>query len=796
MAENILHSYVNWTYNIQLFSITSAGYNDMQTSPTTTPSGMRLLMASGGIQTNRSPNFKEDFFFNNLKFHSVVAPTENTQNTNSLSFEFLLIEPMGVTLFNRLIAEAGDQGYQKVTDMIYVLKIEFFGYTDAGAVTKIPVKAKIFPIKINEMIMKISHRGSEYACKASPAPHITTLGKGLGSTPVKIEITANSIGEALLADIRVPPPPTDGQMVSYPKSHPSVNSFTGALNQWFNDQLADKQVTDTDSIVFEIHPDIANAKFVTGEEIQKSDRHMEPADGQGGKQQGTTTKVEPSKFPQVVMTIAEGTAITEVVSMLVRNSTFITDQLKDPDRGQGAPASGPMKWFKITPRMIYQDFDKTTNRLMRQHIYRVMPYTFYNATHRSYPFASNPPAKKEYNYIFTGKNKDIVSLDLTFDTAYYTSLTTNAANQEAGNSAQKSVRSEAPERAKTMGDQATNDGTQDSIDPNIGQEVVGEKSQQGDSQGANAGLSRNTKTDISRQMQSHVVSGDMLDLKLKIVGDPDWIVQDDVTFWNTKPGQDETENGSICTDNGQVFIKVHFRSAGDYDENGVAMPGSGPFSVGVFSGLYGVRAVDNEFSGGKFFQTFEAARYPLQSSVTDSGATSSGFNGASGGSSGVGGSSSGSSGGSSGAGDAAAGAASGGSNIRKEDNQVPGISQVGKALLPIASAVSPVAALSSASLDVASKAMGAVDSAFKALGPVAASAASALSSLPTKLGIDALLGGATRKVEVDVMGGIGNVVSNATQDVKDKTRVVATTVNTNTPYADVPNKVQYIPPDP
>jgi hypothetical protein len=736
-------------------------------------------MASGGIQTNRSPHFKEDFFFNNLKFHSVIGATAQTQNTNSMDFEFLIIEPLGVTLFNRLIAEAGDIGYDKVVDMIYLLKIEFYGYTDDGKVLKLPIPAKVMPIKINEMTMKVSHRGSEYQCKATPAPHSTTLGQAHGSTPIKIEITANSIGEALLCDIDGDPAPTDGQVVSYDKSHESVKSFTGAVNKWYKSQLADKQVSVSDSIAFEIHPDIANAKFVTDEEIQKEERHM-PAAGTE-KQQGATTKAEPGKFPQIIMTIAEGTAITEVVGMLIRNSTFIKDQLKDPDRGQGAPAPGPMKWFKIIPRMIYKTFDAGSNRLMRQHIYRIMPYTFYNSKHRSFPLAEARDPKKEYNYIFTGKNKDIINLDLTFDTSFYSALTTNASTQEAGNAAKSSVKTESLTVSGPNQAQAAAQAGADS-ENSLSKNTTGERNQQAGSQGANAGLSSTTNGDIGRQMQETVVSGDLLDIKLKIVGDPDFIKQDDVTFWNVDPGQEYTDNGSLVMDTGNIFVMVNFKSASDYDMNlGMAVPGQGPYSIGIFSGLYKILGVDSEFAGGKFTQELTMTRYPLQPS--DNTATSSG---SASNSSGISGSSSEGGNSSSANGNGKAlGPASAVNNVRTESNQVPGIAlgQFNKPLQTVPQTVGSSSPYSLTPLDVSAMPNIAKDVGFRPLGPVSM-------SFPTKLGMSAIdtAISAANRINVDVQGGLGNMMTNAGQDTRDQSRVVAQNVGPEEPYLDVPNK--------
>jgi len=111
----------------------------------------------------------------------------------------------------------------------------------------------------------------------------------------------------------------------------------------------------------------------------------------------------------------------------------------------------------------------------------------------------------------------------------------------------------------------------------------------------------------------------MLNLKLKIVGDPELIKQDDI-YTNPSQGGYETQintlgimkdNGSVPMDNGEVMAKVEFRTILDMDDT-KGTPSTDPKyeANSVFSGIYRMLTVDNVFQAGKFEQVVDLIRMP------------------------------------------------------------------------------------------------------------------------------------------------------------------------------------------
>jgi hypothetical protein len=96
--------------------------------------------------------------------------------------------------------------------------------------------------------------------------------------------------------------------------------------------------------------------------------------------------------------------------------------------------------------------------------------------------------------------------------------------------------------------------------------------------------------------------GDMIEVTMSVIGDPDWIPQDSsvrggeisVADFNTK-----LDNwGSIAIDVAGVYAKLQLRTPIDYnDSNGMMNLSDDKSLVG---GVYQIITVENNFQGGKF----------------------------------------------------------------------------------------------------------------------------------------------------------------------------------------------------
>jgi hypothetical protein len=118
-------------------------------------------------------------------------------------------------------------------------------------------------------------------------------------------------------------------------------------------------------------------------------------------------------------------------------------------------------------------------------------------------------------------------------------------------------------------------------------------------------------------------SADMISVKLKIVGDPQFIKQDEIfvspqarLYRDIDTGESATDksrfigtdDGSIVLDDGEVHVRLNWKTPVDIDEYTGGLRHDSKYQTSAFSGLYKVTTVESNFSGGKFEQNLELIR--------------------------------------------------------------------------------------------------------------------------------------------------------------------------------------------
>ena len=658
-TPNILHQYASYTYCLSLHALSNEDYTRTMNSPEGYIPQNVLITSAGrmGEDFVRNPHFSEDFFFDKLTMETVIGLNSQARNANAISIEFTIIEPYGMTLLNRIMQTSTKINAGNYTDLPYLLQIDFYAFTDKGMQVKVPDITKRIPIKLAEMKMKVSQKGAEYNITAYPFNH-QAFQESVSATPINLEVTASTVAEFFLANRNIDvidekasdqlraietvrktvwdaklkelngKPASDvrtkeiaevkNQMVKVIDTPVSVKSYTGAINAWLrqtaNDQLAEYY----DIIRFEIDEKIANATFPPKDMINKDSRAFTMA---GDKSVGLKVNMNDTANPTGIMSINRGMSIIEVISLAIRNSSYIYTQILDITSGAvtedqvKAFQKKPLEWFKIIPQIQLGEFDKKRNRYSKIVTYQIVPYTVYNTKSDDAPSGSPSGSCKKYDYIFTGKNNDILNFDLNFDTLYYVVQTARPANVDLTNQAADQTPTEDPTIVKE-----NKILTREQVKELMADKISGRSDFQPrkvfTSGTIGAALNRDTTSESVKQLQNNIISkpgGDMISVNLKIIGDPDFIKQDDFFFSSvTRPEGNKTPNGSLITDASEIFVDLTFKTPGDYDERGLANPVTGKYTVGVFSGLYKVLTVKNFFNNGKFEQELSLIRYPNQ----------------------------------------------------------------------------------------------------------------------------------------------------------------------------------------
>ena len=684
---NPLHDYPSYTYGLSLHMLTIDEYNAIVQQQSYTPN--RVLIASagryngvesisggassqGGISPNaptfvRAKYFDVDFYFENLNMKTIIGTNDHSRATNAIDLSFNIIEPYGITLFNRIVTLCADLRLDNYLETPYLLQIDFYASNDAGEIVGvIPNQTKRIPIQLIKFDIKVTSKGAEYAIQAVPYNH-SAFNLSTVSTPANFEVLAGSVAsfftseqtEAYVDDgksqraqfedtenakinsngtfigrtgevggsILMSNP---GQKASSTGKDPiyRVKSYGTAINAWHADLKKNNKVQFPDVYRFNFHPDIGTANFKLSGKLAPKDTAMANVNDTISIRQGNTGKeVGALNYDTRIFSINAGTSLEQVLNYVIRNSSYIQDQLVIPEeftsdaeleQAKLKNQNLPLKWFKIIPTLQLdpRGYDKIRKVWARTITYNVIPYEIYNTKVDVAPQGTWNDPLKVYNYYYTGLNTDIIDVNIDFNALYYTSLTAYR-NNLATLTGQPYDEQQNTDNAQGY------DGITD--DPNI-LTPIKQKPEVFNAKARATGAETSTRAAASVDTEQSLYTtagGDMLQLSMKIVGDPQFIKQDDTFYAPTTsldptkpplPSQDSRliADGSMHMDSREVYVRVSYMNPSDIDEATGMMYYDPRFQQSLFSGMYKVLSVDSTFTGGKFEQTLELIRLPRQ----------------------------------------------------------------------------------------------------------------------------------------------------------------------------------------
>lgn len=677
ITYNLLNDYATYTYGISLHVLTAESYNLLARGVKGDEwfKGAYTLIASGGRwgerdaanpkAFNRPPEFKDDFYIDDISIKTVIGMTSETRGSNAVKFDFTITEPYGLTLVNRLLMLSQRINQPNYTENPYVLQIDFFGNTDGGDVVHpIPKITKYLPINILTMDIKVGVGGTTYTCTATAYNH-GAFEQSVAATPADFEVSARTVGDFFAsgkddANFRKALAQRQSQREKKESIQKRANerkdkkltaeeekqvkeleaayttaistkSYTQAYNlhQLF---LKDNEtIQHPTEIRFEIDEDIARSPIVEADKNAVSNRKMSnPKEAKEAKQaasskapkRNTKTPAAGPNENYSKFNVKAGENILEIINKVIRSSKYMTDQLRDDSKNDDNKEKKQIDLFKVIPRIELKEFDYKLNKWSRLITFSIIKSEAHNHKH---PEAVQADAaavlkdiRKKYEYIYTGENLDIIDMEINFKSLFHTQVavlqqnTKTLVNSQEKASDKKNTTTTKQNRLNkknSLPNQATN-----TVQPNKIIPVVASQNNIGFHSNQNEKVK--TAADLLNTLYTSS-GGDMVNLTLKIVGDPDFIKQDDVFYSpNTEnhPGPDAiySPNGSIMTDRGTVYCYVRFRTPVDIDieTGGLRQLDSvqKKYLDSSFTGVYMVVSVDNTFNQGRFEQALTLVR--------------------------------------------------------------------------------------------------------------------------------------------------------------------------------------------
>jgi len=568
--SNPLHFYPSYNYIITLSCASRERINTGQ--------GREIVIfKSGGKGKQGDGPLSVDYYVDNLVIRNTVSPTTVAGTGTAYQIAFEVTEPFGVSFIDALIKASRDLGYQNHLKAVFLLKVEFKGFDDAGEPSgDIPFSTREIPIHLYQADMSVQAGVTVYDVQAIPASYLALT--ALHQTTLEtIRCSGETVGDVLL-------------------------SFFEEYNKTLQKNVQSKKLDQLDNFELSVEDSMAD--------ILKSPIGYDAKSSSSNKIMFSNGEAPPPVQSFRGVTIAKGTGIQTFIEAVIRESEFYRKQF-DQD---GKPLDKDNFLFinRLFSRLEVKTLDNGNNRPSYTFFFIVrsqkVSSSYFDKEARDLTSRVSP--LRTYNYLYTGQNQDVIDFNISYKFGFY-----QAISHFQDNDGSKSDTDGYNGEGSDFSDEATAKGVGKTDIDNASKEI---ESQDGS----------NLFTDIVKENGELATifeklimdpTADLINVDMEIIGDPLWIEQKSVnnlpfagTFTDT-PGIDSV--GAVAPDEHEVYVKVNFKTPTDLDDQ------SGLFNIGqaaFFQGIYKVFLCENRFAGGVYTNILSMVRMRHQdTSVRD-----------------------------------------------------------------------------------------------------------------------------------------------------------------------------------
>ena len=647
---NPLFDYASYDYILGIGCLSSAEANNPDTTYMTGGKIELICKSANADPENRvdTPYGKFDFFVDDLKLDIQIG-LENNLNSNVTDISFQVTEPYSMGMFTIAMQYlAAKKGHKNWRDAPWLLTMEFRGNTESGKILSIPKTFRAIPFNIKNINMRVKETGAIYNIEAMPTSQATLSDAAsklandvsiagasvlqlLQTGEKSLQVALNKRAALLVANNSAAVP--DEYIITFPKTlaskTPAISEDAGATTasrEAINKLIGvtkgkngyEQNVDDVNEIGSAIlNFNKANAGTPTvGAPVDTYD--TESKTFFKGK---LTADPKSSDFK-----FNQSQDIPNAINQVIMKSVFPNKALDE----KNVDSKGFRKWWRIDCQKFIIPTESNlpiTGVAPLVYVYRVVPYD----VHASKMITVNTKGPgfyelakqtvKEYNYIYTGKNVDIINFDIYFENGFFTSMAADFLNKGA--------------------DTVTVDQVGDTSTPDPNKEIVaplGTGNPPEQKLGVMPGIVRFlkilTNTDqkggsgpdtpavraarIFHDAVTRSSTSSMTTLEMEIIGDPYFIAHSGMGNWTGQSTTNSTnllDDGSINWQNGEVDILVNFRTPIDINQATGLYQFAPPTSSAPlisWSGLYHVTNVVCRFQKGQFKQTLKGQRRPYQ----------------------------------------------------------------------------------------------------------------------------------------------------------------------------------------
>ena len=384
-----------YTYSLALYMVHPTTINQTNTN-LRKPASHRLIASN---------EYDSAYNISRLETTFVVGSSKVGDGINS-RVDFTIEEPNGVTLLPKIVDSARELGIQNHVTAGYLLEIKFLGRKDDGSPVKFNENFYI-PLFFTTFQMITRSEGARYNI-TSVEQNILGFHHQYGTLQRSIVIEAKTFGDFLI-------------------------SFEEAINNYNQNEVeVDPNVLYPTIYEFMIADNIRDQwskwKIEQAENVKKGSYRIQSV---GDNLQLTFSKG--SRFDKIIETVLRHTVEYKKIPIATNAKTIKSDGSSHTTENNidVAPA-----FFKLFPEIENLKYDYISGRYQKKIKYLVYKYAIpdhpidvnrrnLGYTHqasqekRAKYLIDNDFIKKKYDYLYTGKNTEVINLELTLDTLYY-----------------------------------------------------------------------------------------------------------------------------------------------------------------------------------------------------------------------------------------------------------------------------------------------------------------------------------------------------------------------------------------
>lgn len=602
-SENPTNKYAQLTYNIGLYLQTPEQYKQLMITQNKTTQGLKKILQSGGNAATDDVIFP-DLYIDDLEVEGLFAEA-NSSPHNATRMNFQIIEPMGYTFLKKLKELCASAGMKEFSKQHYLMVIKFKGFDENGKQVSAEDDdrlSKFIPFVFTKITTKVATGAIKYNCQALAVNHEVALSAKRATVPFNVELLGQTLGDLFNATsnvAQVPGESTTQTNATSPfgttettvtpsilKSQSGTSQQSKGIIEELNElqkKLAREQgykIADKYKVTFK--GDIGKQKIISSEALLtvKKSKPMSASAQAAANSILNNTSYDKSRQ---IYAVPAGQQIHQFLDIMIRSSEYISKQqthIIDPKTGKVKPNPSQNKflqWYHIGVRVLPIAWDDKRGDYAYEIEYIVSPKQIADTYSPFFPKAPFRGVHKSYKYWFTGENTEILNYEQDLNTTFYVAMDGRLPQE----------------------DQESTDDTQ-----RISSKAYVNKS-------GSSGLGQPGDTASPAEQAADVIYStiDFAMFNMDIIGDPDYIQQNDILYTSGDTFEPFMPDGSINYDSQEVLVEVKFKTMEDYNaETGGADLKDPLFTDGTQTAkglIYKLTQITSKFSKGVMTQTMQ-----------------------------------------------------------------------------------------------------------------------------------------------------------------------------------------------